>query len=172
MVLYSKLNTKKTNLTRVALKYIISLAIILTCLHFSFGTVFAQNQIYKWVDENGVQHFSSMPPPDGEFTSDQIRQSNNTLLNGPKPDPFASVKPQEPPASTETQTITSPGSTVTTIDPEIIAENCERARNNIFLVSSRRRIIVNEENGEQRRLNDDERNNLTGESQTYLDENC
>lgn len=131
-----------------------------------FSTSSNAVEIYSWVDDNGVQHFAGRPPDHDNYERMTVRSRGGNVI-----DRQPVEQPQQP-AAQEQQIMTMPDRTVTVIDPEVIAANCERARNNIDLVNSRRRIVVNDDSGEGRRLNDDERAALTSESQAYIDENC
>lgn len=125
-------------------------------------------EVYSWVDENGVQHFAGQPPDHDDYELMTLRDRGQRTVTRP----VQREQPQESIVSREETVITTPDRTVTVIDPEVIAANCNRARNNIDLVNSRRRIVLTGEDGEQRRLNDDERLALISESQAYIDENC
>jgi len=136
----------------------------------SGGMTTAQaSSIYSWVDANGVQHFSAMPPLDRDDYQIVSIDGTTTLLtraDNQSRQPAAEATPEEE------SVITAPDTTVTVIDPEVVARNCERARQNLFLIDSRRRIVITGDNGEQRRLDDNERAALMQKSQDYIDENC
>jgi hypothetical protein len=125
--------------------------------------------IYSWVDGNGVQHFSAMPPPNRDDYQIVSIDGTTSLLRRVEQEAVPAEQEAEPEEAT---TITAPDTTVTVIDPEVVARNCERARQNLFLIESRRRIVITEDNGEQRRLDDNERAALMQKSQDYIDENC
>jgi hypothetical protein len=132
--------------------------------------------IYSWVDENSVQHFSAMPPTNRDDFDVVTIVGNKTLLTRAESRAIAAqprvVENSNTAAADEVSVITAPDTTVTVIDPEIVARNCERARQNMFLIDSRRRIVITGDDGEQRRLNDDERAALMQKSQDYIDEKC
>ncbi len=132
--------------------------------------------IYSWVDENSVQHFSAMPPTNRDDFDVVTIVGNRTLLTRAESRAIAAqphaVEDSIAAAANEVSVITAPDTTVTVIDPEIVARNCERARKNMFLIESRRRIVISGDDGEQRRLNDDERAALMQKSQDYIDEKC
>ena len=48
-------------------------------------------QMYKWVDEKGVTHYSESPPP-----GRKAQQIQTTPAPGPSPSPSATPKPAEP----------------------------------------------------------------------------
>ena len=150
---------------------VLSLA-VLALLFYALAAAITGAQaasIYSWVDANGVQHFSAMPPPDRDDYQIVSIDGTTTLLN--RTDNQSAPVTADPPPEEET-VITAPDTTATIIDPEAVARNCERARQNIFYIDSRRRIVITEDNGEQRRLDDNERSALMQKSQDYIDENC
>lgn len=147
-----------------------SLAVLLVLLAAGMTSTQAAS-IYSWVDANGVQHFSAMPPPDRDDYQIVSIDGTTTLLKRTDNPSVPASTESEPAAEAET-VITAPDTTVTVIDPEVVARNCERARQNLFLIDSRRRIVITDDNGEQRRLDDNERLALMQKSQDYIDENC
>jgi hypothetical protein len=43
-------------------------------------------QMYKWVDEKGVAHFSETPPPDGKATKIEVKPATGNPIPAPVPD--------------------------------------------------------------------------------------
>lgn len=67
----------------------------------SSGNVFA-GKIYVWTDENGVKHFSDVPPPDKKLDDLEIRGSeshNGTSINKPQKQSKESLEIQKRPES-------------------------------------------------------------------------
>ncbi len=124
-------------------------------------------EVYSWVDENGIQHFAGQPPGHDNYERMTLHDRGGArVISRPAAEQTEQV------VTAQETIITTPDRTVTVIDPEVIAANCNRARNNIDLVNSRRRIVLTGDDGEPRRLNDTERASLVSESQAYIDENC
>ena len=140
-------------------------AVLVAMLAFLSAQSVLAVEVYSWVDADGTRHFSGQPPDHDNYELMTIRDRGASAIQRTESETEQVVSEQE-------TIITTPDRTVTVVDPEIIAANCNRARNNIDLVNSRRRIVVTGEDGEPRRLDDDERANLTSESQAYIDENC
>jgi hypothetical protein len=46
----------------------------------------AEAQMYKWVDEKGVTHYSESPPPDGKATKIEVKPSTGSLPTAPATD--------------------------------------------------------------------------------------
>lgn len=147
------------------------MAVVWVCASFIlFSSSAFATEVYSWVDENGVKHFSGQPPGHDNYELMTLRdRGGRSIVTRPARQP---QQPTETVVSQEETVITTPDRTVTVIDPEVIAANCNRARNNLDLVNSRRRIVLTGDDGEPRRLNDDERLALVSESQAYIDENC
>ncbi len=146
----------------------ISVTTFWACVSLSVLSVSVQAvEVYSWVDENGIRHFAGQPPGHDDYELMTLRGNSGTrVVTRPE------SRSEESVVSTQETTITTPDRTVTVIDPEVVAANCNRARNNIDLVNSRRRIVLAGEDGEPRRLDDNERLALISESQAYIDENC
>lgn len=134
------------------------------------GTVQATDEIYKWVDEDGVTHYSARPPEGVEYqrmTTDADRATARTgassTREGERPEEddratgdlpqLAEIAAEEP-------------------DPELVAERCEQARNNLNWLTQRTRISVEGEDGELRRLSEEERQAQIQENQAFIDEWC
>jgi len=121
-----------------------SLAIALLCTQ-----ALAQTQLYEWVDENGVTHFSQQPPPD----SPNMQPTNINgapVISGGEPQLFVRTE-QQP--STTPQT----GSVETEIskkDPE----KCAKARESIRTLTESARVrLLDEETGEYNVIDDTQR---------------
>jgi hypothetical protein len=77
---------------------VLALGIILTIV---FGNIYAQKTVYKWVDEDGVVHFSEEPPvesPDVEI---------ETLTTDPAPAYVAPAQPAAKPPSASSADVKS-----------------------------------------------------------------
>ncbi len=146
----------------------IGVSFLAVCLLFSLPVaLLSATEVYSWIDDNGVQHFAGQPPAHDNYQRMTLRDRGGRTVTRP-----AQPRPAEQNVTQQETVITTPDRTVTVIDPEVIAANCNRARNNIDLVNSRRRIVLTGEDGEPRRLDDNERLALISESQAYIDENC
>jgi hypothetical protein len=138
------------------------------CLFFASQS-YAGNEIYKWVDDSGVTHYSARPPEDGRLYEEvKVRNRNRYATQGTT---LAGV-PTATPTPAQEPEITQPGREVSVQNPEKVAQNCARARKNIDTINSKRRVLISDEQGQQRRLSDDERAKLMQESQQYLQRWC
>ncbi len=145
---------------------------LISILAVCAGAVQASEEIYKWVDEDGVTHYSARPPEGIEYQrmttevdravartestetteSDEQSEQEERRRTGNLPE-LAEIAAEEP-------------------DPELVAERCEQARYNLTWLTERTRISVEGEDGTMRRLSEEERQSQIQENQAFLDEWC
>ncbi len=143
-------------------RYILWPAAGLLYLSLGFAASAAEKpEIYRWVDENGVTHFSARPPANQSAT---VVTPDSARIGTVKPAPAAEATMPEPAAA--------PADKPEEPDPEAIARNCEKARNTIARVEPRPHVVVQDENGEARRLSDSERLQLLDDARAFLSDNC
>ncbi|MGE0208316.1 MAG: DUF4124 domain-containing protein [Lysobacteraceae bacterium] len=95
------------------------------------------SDVYRWVDEKGVSHYSDKPPADGKFERVNVRAGGASAVS--TPDPAAAE--QEPAKE----------------DPAIArAERCKSARANLAALRSNLEVSI-EDNGKTRALSESER---------------
>lgn len=123
------------------------------------------SQIYKWVDAQGVTHFSAQPPQDQEATT------VNT----------AAPPPRQAPAEPDPATAQQPDPEQAAIDEKVKADvaaqeaerrkYCENARTNLAQLENNPRLRIEEE-GEVRRIDENERQERIAELKKSIGENC
>lgn len=125
----------------------------------------ADDAIYKWVDAEGVTHYSAYPPEGQEF---------ERLTPAGKPTRAAE---RTPVATAETPSRTMPemppverGNTGP--DPEVVAERCEQARQNLAELNQSTRIILREEDGTEQLLDEEGRQRTIEETEAFIEEWC
>lgn len=124
-------------------------------------------QIYKWVDAQGVTHFSEQPPQG---------QQSTTVNTSAASAPSAPVEPKSTPTF---DSIADPEQAAadTKVKQEVAAQEaerkkyCETQRNNLAQLENNPRVRV-EEGGEMRRLGEDERQKRIADSKKAIAENC
>ncbi|TBU79874.1 DUF4124 domain-containing protein [Pseudomonas daroniae] len=139
--------------------------ILTTSLALALSTTALAGQVYRWVDAQGVTHFSEQPP--------QGQQA--TTVNTATPPP-PSTEPKPTPTF---QNIADPEQAA--IDAKVkqeVAEQeaqrrkyCESQRNNLAQLENNPRVRV-EDGGEMRRLGEEERQQRIAESKKAIEENC
>ena len=139
--------------------------ILISSLLLGFCDTLVAAKIYKWVDEQGITHFTERPPQDREST---------TITTTSAPANSATVK--APITSTK---ITDPEQAAidAKVKRQVAAEEAERQRvcniyrNNLAQMEQNPRVRV-EENGQMRRIGEEERQQRMADTRKAISENC
>lgn len=109
----------------------------------------AATELYRWTDENGVQHFSQQPPTHLP-TLESVDINGQPLVSGDTPEvATTTTEPETEPAEKQIERVEN---------PEKDAQHCEIARRNIAQIEQYRRVRAKDpETGELKYLNDDEK---------------
>jgi len=142
--------------------------IITSSLLLAMSATAMASQVYKWVDEKGVTHFSAQPPQGQQATS------VNTATPQPKPAPAEASK-----AAPTFESIADPEQTAIDekVKQEVAAKEAERkkycadVRTNLAQLENNPRVRV-EVDGEIRRLSEEERQTRITEAQKSISDNC
>jgi hypothetical protein len=126
------------------------------------------SQVYKWVDAQGVTHFSAQPP------QGQDADSINTATPPPKP-----AVAEEKKAAPTFESIADPEQAAIDekVKQEVAAREverkkyCEDVRTNLAQLQNNPRVRVDVD-GELRRLSEEERQSRISETQKSIAENC
>lgn len=129
------------------------------------GSTFAG--VYKWVDENGVVHYSEIKPLDYEAenlrprsdgtTDEEARRKLEALIDR------AQDKDVGPTPDDRQQALTRASRR---------KENCDTARENLRLLESGVRIRANDADGNAYFLDDEARQTKLAETQSQIQANC
>jgi hypothetical protein len=152
-----------------ALSAVLPASFLVLALGMGATPALGQEEIYKWVDEDGVTHFSARPPEGVEY------QRINTLSNA-----VSTVSPQTvgesenlDPGETGTGVLPElPEVDVQQPDPALVQERCEQARSNLSWMTQRVQINRENEQGELERMTEEERQQMIQETQAFIDEWC
>ncbi|NUT89429.1 DUF4124 domain-containing protein [Pseudomonas corrugata] len=118
-------------------------------------------QIYKWVDAQGVTHFSAQPPDDAGAT---------TVIKSSPP-------VGKPPARPSAGTIGDQKAIDEQVKQQVADQEaqlkvfCEQARTNLAQLKNNPRVREDVE-GEMRRLTDEERRQRIDETSKQIEEHC
>jgi hypothetical protein len=113
---------------------------------------------YKWVDKNGVTHYTTKPPPDQEAksitTKSQTPQAaQEAPAQAPPPDSF-------------------PGAQQTAAD-EARKRNCETARNNVQMLENSARVMrIDPSTKQPVEIDEAQRDAAMAEAQQAVTDNC
>ncbi|WP_397377348.1 DUF4124 domain-containing protein [Pseudomonas sp.] len=142
--------------------------IITSSLLLAISATAMAGQVYKWVDDKGVTHFSAQPPQGQEAST------INTALPVPKPAPAETTKPAptfESIANPEQAAIDAK------VKQDVVAKEaerkkyCEEVRTNLAQLQNNPRLRMEVE-GEVRRLSEEERQARIAETQKSITDNC
>jgi len=142
--------------------------IITSSLLLAMSATAMASQVYKWVDEKGVTHFSAQPPQGQQATS------VNTATPQPKPAAAEASK-----AAPTFESIADPEQAAIDekVKQEVAAKEAERkkycadVRTNLAQLENNPRVRV-EVDGEIRRLSEEERQTRITEAQKSISDNC
>lgn len=129
----------------------------------------AQEQtIYKWVDVEGVVHYTARPPDDIDYeeVGVETREPVDSATGGGE---MASGEQEAKAGKTPPE---QPEMETTEPDPEVVAERCAQARENIENLNQRANLLIRGEDGERRPITDEERQQILEEAQQFIDEWC
>ncbi len=128
-------------------------------------------EIHRWVDENGVVHFSDVQPADRETRRLDLADPAPEIGPAAPAAPAPAVEPALSAAEQRRQDIRE--------RREARAEEkreaeywCDKHRKRLEQMEPARRVFYTDENGEQVRMDDGQRMGLIEESKNYLAENC
>lgn len=130
------------------------------------GDALADDTVYKWMDEDGVVHYSARPPEGIEYeivgvdTRDESRATEAADDRDAAPETAAAEPPEQPEMARAEP------------DPELVAARCQQARQNLQNLTQRPNIVVRGDDGEQRQIGDDERQRMIDEARAFIDEWC
>jgi hypothetical protein len=144
------------------------LAALLAGLSAGQGAVAQEQTIYKWVDEEGVVHYTARPPEgvDYQEVGIETREPVDSAAGDGGGD-------DEAERTAEDDTATDPGERETLgPDPEVVAERCEQARRNIENLTRYANVLVRGEDGEQREVTEEERKRMLEEARQFVEEWC
>lgn len=135
----------------------------------------ADNEIYRWVDEDGVVHFGDQPNTSGESETIAIKSNTSTqtqTTSGIKP--VASSPAQEPELSiAEKRRVERAEKRREAAERrETVSAACKQRRQIVAQLEPSPRVMVEKEDGTVERLADDERLEMLDEANTYIAKNC
>lgn len=141
------------------------LAAVLAGLAFQPDAAAQEQTIYKWMDEEGVVHYTARPPEDVEFEEVGIESREPVEAENDDPESSEDVPAENEPPEQPEMTKQEP-------DPELVAERCAQARSNIDNLNQYENVTVRGDDGEQRSVSDEERMRMIEEAQAFIDEWC
>lgn len=127
------------------------------------GTASAQTY-YKWKDAQGTVHFTSEPPIDRDY---EVINTSGHIVGRSVPGAERKSETAEQSAQPAAQMPRE-----ASIDPDLIAQRCQQARENLYWLRANRRIIVERDDGSEEFIDAEEQQAQIEQNQAFIDEWC
>ena len=146
-------------------------AVLIAALVLAATDAIANNNVYRWVDENGDVHFGDNPP----------RQANAEIVDiqpdassGLKADAYSKSEssPGEPSRAQQQRDERALQHKEQTEKAEALAVGCEQRRASVAQLEPSTRVMVTTEDGEVYRMDDNDRLAELGKLKAFISENC
>lgn len=121
----------------------------------------AEEVIYTWTDDDGVQHFSAQPPEGQDYRIvDSIGAGAEAFSASENDEP----RPSEPPVLPEMRQAEP--------DPEVVRERCEQARSNLEFLLQDRPALLQQNDGEPQPMDEETRQQMIEETEDFIADWC
>ena len=149
----------------------ILMTIIISILVLSATDAIADDEIYRWVDENGVVHFGNRP--DGQAGVEKVDIPESRVNNNQAAAASASGDTSQQPSYAQQRRDERAKIHKEAAEKEqAIAAGCEQRRQLVAQLEPSTRVMVRLEDGTVTRLDDNERLETLAEAKAYIAENC
>lgn len=125
-------------------------------------------EFYKWVDDDGVTHYTVTAPKDRPSTRVHTRIGSSAEKSRNGAIPASRAMPGDETGSAPKARANQPATQGQPIDPQ----RCQIAQSNIQTLQNNARIRVTEEDGSIRYLSEAERNEKMAEAEAAIRESC
>lgn len=153
----------------------IFMTVLLTTLVFSATDAAAEDEIYRWVDENGVVHFGDRRGGQADAEKIEVPDTrSSSSQSSAAPASTDTAQPQEPQVSYAQQRRDERAKKRQEYaeEKEIIDAACKQRRQIVAQLEPSTRVMVENEDGTVSRMDDDERLKMLDEAKAYIAENC
>ena len=149
----------------------ILMAIFISILVLSATDAIAKDEIYRWVDENGVVHFGDRPGGQAGVEKIDIPESQ---INSTQPtSAAAATDTSQPPSRAQQQRDERAEKRKEAAEKkQAIAAGCEQRRQLVAQLEPSTRVMVRLEDGTVTRMDDNKRLETLGEAKAYIAKNC
>jgi hypothetical protein len=153
---------------------IMTAALIATLANLATDAMAAE-EIYRWVDENGIVHFGDMPPENGnaeQMTIEQSKISDDAQAPGSaaaEADPLAEPQPSVAQQLRDERALKRKEFEE---NKKVKEEACAQRRDIVAKLEPSTRVMVQTEDGTVTRMDDDLRLETLNEAKKYIAENC
>ena len=135
----------------------------------------AQDEIYRWVDENGVVHFGDRPG--GQENVEKVEIQNDVPSNSQdaqQSDPYANAKQSDgtPSYAQQVREERAQRRAEATAVREQTEAACEKVSQYLATIEPSTRVMVKQEDGTVTRMDGEVRAQKVAESKAFLAEHC
>ena len=151
------------------------LVLLTVAFAISATDAIAEDEIYRWVDKNGVVHFGDRPPANAEADRVSIQPSkiSNTATSSDSSsgDPYAPAT-SEPSVAQQLRDARAEKRAEAAENKRIVAEACAQRRTIVSQLEPSTRVMVRSEDGTVTRMDDEVRIETLNEAKAYISANC
>ena len=150
------------------------IAMLLTVPWYSAMEASADDEIYRWVDSDGVVHFGDQPNATGQSESIAIKSKPGAGVQASTNTTPVASNPQEQELSIAEQRRVERAEKrrEASEQREAVAAGCEQRRQLVAQLEPSPRVMVKDEDGTVTRMDDNKRLEILAEAQTYIAEKC
>ena len=150
---------------------IIFMAVLVGTLGLSATDTLAKDEVYRWVDEDGVVHFSELP--DGQNNAEPVTiQKSPGAASSPAPADTSQQEEPQPSYAQQRRDERAKKRKEDTLRAEEIAAGCAQRRQLVAQLEPSTRVIIRLEDGTVTRMDDNKRLETLGEAKDYIAEKC
>ena len=142
---------------------------------FATGLSFADDEVYRWVDEDGVVHYGDRPPKDDTAEIINIKADQSSGLQDSQAateNDDLLTEPEEPSYAQQLRDKRAAGRKERAEEQKIIDEACKQRRLFVTEFEPSTRVIIETDEGEIVRMDDNERLGLLNEAKSFIAANC
>ncbi len=150
------------------------MAVFVATFALAVTDAIAKDAVYRWVDDNGVVHFSDQRAASADAEKVDIKPSRTTKTQSASGSESASIY-QKLPEPSRAQKQRDEFAARRKKDAEQKAKidaACVQRRQIINRLEPRTMVLVKDDSGKVRRLDDGERLKVLGEAKSFIAENC
>lgn len=135
----------------------------------------AENEIYRWVDENGVVHFGDQPP--ANTAAGKVSVQTSKISTAPSSSAATLEEPSplfepEPSAAQKIRDERAERRAEIAENKRITEETCAQRKAVVSQLEPSTRVLVRLEDGTVTRMDDDVRLETLNEAKSYIAQNC
>lgn len=127
---------------------------------------------YKWVDEDGVTHYSAQPPKKGEGEIIRVKSGQSSDKDSAMKRLEERRAKLQQDADKRNNPKSDPQEEADKRNAEINKKRCESFRKNLKIMTENSRVRMLDEKGESRVLPEEERQKKIKEAKDFIQENC